>query len=46
MRQDPAGNLKPDKAASSGKIDGVSALLNALDRAMRHEEKEVMWTSA
>jgi len=46
VRQDPAGNLKPDKAASSGKIDGVSALLNALDRAMRHEEKEVMWTSA
>lgn len=46
VRQDPAGNLKPDKAASSGKIDGVSAVLNALDRVMRHEDKQVLWTSA
>ncbi len=37
VRQDPAGNLKPDKAASQGKIDGIVALIMALDRAMRHE---------
>lgn len=37
MRQDPAGNLKPDKAASQGKIDGIVALIMALDRAMRRE---------
>ena len=37
VRQDPAGNLKPDKAASQGRIDGIVALIMALDRAMRHE---------
>jgi phage terminase large subunit-like protein len=37
VRQDPAGNLKPDKAASQGKIDGIVALIMALDRAMRQE---------
>jgi phage terminase large subunit-like protein len=37
VRQDPADNLKPDKAASQGKIDGIVALVMALDRAMRHE---------
>jgi len=36
VRQDPAGNLKPDKAASQGKIDGIVALVMALDRAMRN----------
>lgn len=35
VKQDPAGNLKPDKAESQGKIDGIVALLMALDRAMR-----------
>jgi len=38
VRQDPAGNLKPDKAESQGKIDGIVALVMALDRAMRHGE--------
>lgn len=37
VRQDPAGNLKPDKAASQGKVDGIVALVMALDRAMRRE---------
>ncbi len=37
VKMDPAGNLKPDKAASQGKIDGIVALVMALDRAMRHE---------
>jgi phage terminase large subunit-like protein len=30
VRQDPAGNLKPDKEKSSDKIDGIAALCNAL----------------
>lgn len=36
VKQDPAGNIKPDKASSQGKIDGIAALVMALDRAMRH----------
>lgn len=36
VKMDPAGNLKPDKAASQGRIDGIVALIMALDRAMRH----------
>jgi phage terminase large subunit-like protein len=44
VRQDPAGNLKPDKAASQGKIDGIVALVMGLDRAMRHEQgKALEW---
>lgn len=35
VKTDPAGNLKPDKAESQGKIDGIVALIMALDRAMR-----------
>jgi phage terminase large subunit-like protein len=31
---DPAGNLKPDKAQSGDKIDGISALANALARSL------------
>jgi phage terminase large subunit-like protein len=37
VRQDPAGNLKPDKSKSTEKIDGMVALIMALDRAQRHE---------
>ncbi|MFA4973655.1 MAG: terminase TerL endonuclease subunit [bacterium] len=36
VNQDPAGNLKPDKARSTQRIDGVVALIMALDRATRH----------
>ena len=31
---DPAGNVKPSKANSNEKIDGVSALLDALSEGM------------
>lgn len=34
---DPAGNVKPDKAKSTEKIDGVVALIMALDGAIHHE---------
>ena len=34
--EDPAGGIKPDKSKSKEKIDGIVALIMALDRAMRH----------
>lgn len=37
IRTDPAGNIKPDKAKSTEKIDGVVATIMALDRAIRNE---------
>ena len=37
-RQDPAGNVKPDKAKSTGRIDGIVAAVMGLDRATRHAE--------
>ncbi|WP_373898836.1 terminase large subunit [Haloimpatiens sp. FM7315] len=40
VRTDPAGNIKPDKEKSTEKIDGVVALIMALDRAVRKEMKE------
>lgn len=33
-KQDPAGNIKPDKAKSTGRIDGIVALIMALGRAI------------
>ena len=39
-RSDPAGNLKPDKAKSMDKIDGIVAAIMGLDRAIRHETVE------
>ena len=35
VEQDAAGNIKPSKARSSEKSDGIVALVMALDRAMR-----------
>lgn len=34
VAMDPAGNVKPDKANSADKIDGVSALCNAISEAL------------
>ena len=39
VREDPAGNMKPDKANSQGKIDGIISTLIALDRCMRHNNQ-------
>jgi phage terminase large subunit-like protein len=36
VKMDPAGNVKPDKEKSFEKIDGVVALIMALDRAQRN----------
>jgi phage terminase large subunit-like protein len=36
-REDAAGNIKPDKEKSREKIDGIVALIMALDRALRNK---------
>ncbi|KLU76026.1 terminase large subunit [Clostridium botulinum] len=36
IKQDPAGNIKPDKEKSTEKIDGAVALIMALDRSIRN----------
>jgi len=40
VKQDPAGNLKVDKANSQARVDGIVALVMALDRAIRHEQPQ------
>lgn len=40
IEQDPAGNIKPSKAKSIEKIDGVVATIMATDRALRNREEE------
>jgi phage terminase large subunit-like protein len=39
VKQDPAGNLKPDKSSSQGKIDGIVTLVMALGRLLDHEQQ-------
>ncbi|GIK15010.1 MAG: hypothetical protein BroJett002_37170 [Candidatus Brocadia sinica] len=36
VKTDPAGNIKPDKEKSTQRIDGIVALIMALDRASRN----------
>lgn len=36
VTSDAAGNIKPDKGSSRAKIDGMVALIMAIDRATRH----------
>jgi phage terminase large subunit-like protein len=38
VKTDPAGNKKPDKATSQGKIDGIIGILLGLDRLLRNPE--------
>jgi phage terminase large subunit-like protein len=40
VREDPAGNTKPDKAKSTERIDGMVALAMAVDRAVRRQGAE------
>lgn len=42
-REDPAGNIKPDKERSLEKIDGMVALIMALDRATRQRPVESVY---
>ena len=44
-RMDPSGNIKPDKEKSREKIDGMVALIMALDLALRHPEKKSVYES-
>ena len=37
VKTDPAANVKPDKSNPQNKIDGIVALVMALDRAMKHQ---------
>jgi len=40
VRMDTAGNLKPDKTESQGKIDAIVGILLALDRVLRQKKPE------
>jgi phage terminase large subunit-like protein len=40
-REDPAGNIKPDKEKSLERIDGMVALIMGLDRAIRHGPRKM-----
>jgi len=37
LKQDPEGNVRPSKEHSTERIDGLPALIMALDRALRHQ---------
>lgn len=39
VRQDPAGNLKPDRSKSTSRIDGMVALIMAIDRMARQAKR-------
>ena len=40
MRQDPAGNIKPDKEKSVERIDGIVASIMAIDRSIRNKSDD------
>jgi len=44
VNQDPAGNIKPDKAKSTERIDGIVALVMAIGRALAVEVEEPAYT--
>lgn len=41
VKNDPAGNVKPDKGKSREKIDGIVALITALAVALRFAEQDI-----
>jgi phage terminase large subunit-like protein len=43
VRQDCAGNIKPGKERSSERIDGISALINALGRALLRDNGQFIY---
>jgi len=43
VKTDPAGNIKSEKEKSTEKIDGAVALIMALDRAIRNENKSSVY---
>lgn len=40
IEQDPAGNIKPNKAKSTQRIDGAVAMIMAIDRAIKHASEQ------
>jgi hypothetical protein len=47
VNQDPAGNIKrgkPERGKSGKRIDGVAALIMAIDRAPRNENHASAWS--
>jgi phage terminase large subunit-like protein len=44
VKQDAAGNVKPDKEKSSDRIDGITALVMAVDRTARNYEGESVYS--
>lgn len=40
LKQDPSGNIKPDKARSGDKIDGVLALVMAIGEMITYQEED------
>jgi len=45
VAMDPAGNVKPDKSAAADKIDGWSALVTAMSRAMLARRRRSAYAS-
>ncbi len=45
VETDAAGNVKPTKAKSAEKIDGIVAAIMALDRCLRHEDTSSIYDS-
>ena len=45
LKMDAMANVMPDKLKSTGKIDGMVASIEALDRAIRHEGKKSVYES-
>ena len=43
VREDEAGNIKPDKKRATEKIDGAVAAIMALDRAILHENHDSVY---
>jgi phage terminase large subunit-like protein len=45
VRTDASGRIKPDKERNTEKIDGTSALVNAITRALRAENGPSVYAS-
>lgn len=46
VSMDPAGNMKPNKDKSQGKIDGIVGILLGLDRVLRAKPRKAMMPAA
>ena len=44
VKEDPAGNIKPDKERSTERIDGVTALVMAVGMSMRDVQRKSVYS--